>query len=175
MTELKVTLEQFEDTRVYNCYVSVSEKIASQYIEGSNRRIKCIIADKINIQSSLMPWPEGYFILINQNIIKSLNLRIGDSFSLKIEKDTSEYGMEMPEELQVLLDQDEEGNRLFHELTSGKMRNLIYIVSKVKNTNSRLNKSLAIIDHLREANGKLDFKALNVKLKEYNQRGKMNF
>ncbi|MBE62878.1 MAG: hypothetical protein CMB89_11005, partial [Flammeovirgaceae bacterium] len=70
-------------------------------------------------------------------------------------------------------DQDKLASEFFHDLTPGKQRNLIYIISKVKNTDSRINKALAIIDHLTERNGKLDFKLLNEKIKEYNQRGKL--
>lgn len=171
---INVLLAQFEDTRVYNCYVHIHTHVAEEFIEGNNRRIKCLIADQITIQSSLMPYPDGYFILINQKIISKLKLKIGDSFQIKIEKDHSDYGMEMPEELATLLNQDTEGNTYFHELTPGKQRNLIYIVSQVKNTDSRLLKSLAILDHLKEASGKLDFKLLNLKIKEYNHHRKMN-
>lgn len=174
MTELKVALSQFEDNRVYNCYAHVSSEIAETFIEGRNRRIICLIADSLSIQSSLMPYPEGYFILINQKIISQLGLKIGDSFNIKIEKDNSDYGMEMPEELGTLLEQDAAGNAFFHALTAGKQRNLIYIVSQVKSSDSRLLKSLAIMDHLKDVGGRLDFKQLNLKIKEYNQRKKMN-
>jgi uncharacterized protein YdeI (YjbR/CyaY-like superfamily) len=77
----------------------------------------------------------------------------------------------MPEELQVLLDQDDMGNELFHALTKGKQRSLVYLVSKVKNSNSRLNKSLAIIEHLKDVKGKLDYRMLNEKIKYYNNLG----
>ncbi len=174
MIDITLTLSQFEDTRVFNYYAHVSRKVAEQLIDGENRRIKCRIADKIDIQSSFMPYLDGYFILINQKIITRLGLKLGDSFSIKIEKDTSEYGMEMPDELQALLDQDDDGNEYFQNLTPGKQRNLIYIINQVKNTDSRLTKALAIVDHLKDVDGKLDFKLLNEKIKEYNQHRKLN-
>ena len=87
--------------------------------------------------------------------------------------EASKYGVDMPEELQAALDQDPLAMEFFDLLTPGKQRNLIYLVNKVKNTNSRINKALAIIDHLTEMQGKLDFKLLNEKIKEYNQRGKL--
>jgi hypothetical protein len=57
-------------------------------------------------------------------------------------------------------------------LTKGKQRGLIYIVTKVKNTNSRLNKSLAIIEHLKDVKGNLEYKMLNEKIKYYNNLDK---
>lgn len=38
----------------------------------------------------------------------------------------------MPEELEELLHQDEEGNRLFHALTPGKQRTLLYYIGAPK-------------------------------------------
>ena len=76
----------------------------------------------------------------------------------------------MPIELQELLYQDPEGSNYFESLTPGRKRNLIHIVSVVKNTNSRLNKALAIVHHLKEFEGKLDFKILIQTIKHYNNR-----
>lgn len=173
MINITLQLSQFEDRRVYNYYAHVPRSLADPFIEGQNRRIKCLIEGEIEIQSSLMPYPDGYFILINQQIISKLGLTVGDQFSIILEKDTSEYGMEMPEELQALLDQDKQANEYFHSLTPGKQRNLIYIVNQVKNSDSRLTKAFAIIDHLKEVNGKLEFRLLNEKIKEYNESKKL--
>ncbi len=84
-------------------------------------------------------------------------------------KDESEYGMPMPEEFGEVLDQDHEADKYFHSLTAGKQRSLIYIVSKVKNTDSRIRKSLAIADHITANRGSIDYKLLNEAFKEYNK------
>ena len=73
----------------------------------------------------------------------------------------------------MLLEQDEEGSKYFHQLTPGKKRSLIYLVGSVKNIDSQLNKGLAILDHLKAEQGNLDFKKLNQLIKEYNQRSKL--
>jgi uncharacterized protein YdeI (YjbR/CyaY-like superfamily) len=84
-------------------------------------------------------------------------------------KDDSKYGMPMPDEFQEVLYQEPDASKYFHELTAGKQRSLLYIVGKVKNTESRIKKSLAIADHLVANKGKLDFKMLNEAFKEYNK------
>jgi len=98
---------------------------------------------------------------------------VDDQVTLKIEKDHSEFGHEVPESFQTLLEQDPIGKAHFDALTPGKQRSLIYVVGKVKNIDSQLNKGLAILDHLKSVNGKLDFKQLNTLIKEYNQRSKL--
>jgi len=65
-----------------------------------------------------------------------------------------------------LLQIDDEGNKLFHELTPGKQRSLLFIIGKPKNSDTRLRKALMTIDYLKEANGKLDFKELQTFYKD---------
>jgi len=115
-----------------------------------------------------MPKDGAYFILINKQVRDQLGLALGDPVEIRLEADQSEYGMPMPDELQVTLAQDEMASRHFHALTPGKQRNLIYIVSRVKSTDSRIRKALAIAEHLNASRGKLDFKALNEVIKRYN-------
>lgn len=168
---VKTTLEKFptEVSKVYRLHFPVVKTIAKHFIDGDNRRVKCSIGGEEVIRSGLIPFRDYWYILCNQSMQKRLNLNVGESVELEIVKDDSEYGMEMPEELQVMLDQEPQASDYFEQLTPGKQRNLIYLVSQVKNMNSRINKSLAIVAHLKESNGKLDFKRLNELIKHYNQ------
>lgn len=169
MIEIQATFQTAESSLSWNNRILVPIEVAEQLILNKDRRMIAHINHETKIHCALMPEPGGYFIMVNKSIVKSLNLVDGQKVSLILEKDTSEYGMEMPEELQTFLDQDEEGSKHFHELTPGKQRNLIHLVAKVKNTDSRIKKSMAIMEHLKEKNGTLDFKMLNEKIKQFNQ------
>lgn len=173
--EFTTSLAKFttKNAGVYGLHLPVPESISSQFIEGEDRRVICTINDSLVMHSGLMPFEDYWYILMNQANTKKLGLHIGDTVKVHLVKDHSEYGMPMPEELGELLAQDPEGNDHFHRLTPGKQRNLIYIVSSVKNTHGRLNKALAIVDHLKMENGNLDFKRLNALIKEYNVMGKL--
>jgi hypothetical protein len=164
------TLENFH-TSLWQFHTPVPEDIALTFIEGENKRILCQLNDLPPYPAALMKSKAYWFVLINKSLRERLIIGEGEKLTVQIEKDHSEYGHEMAEELQVLLDQDELGNQLFHALTKGKQRSLVYLVTKVKNSNSRLNKSLAIIEHLKDVKGKLDFKMLNEKIKYYNNLG----
>jgi len=172
MIQFTTTLQKF-DSNLWGFHLPVPSTIADQFIEGSDKRVICRINDEIRIQNALMPYSEGYFLLLNKDLVKKLNLTIGEDVKLKLEKDRSEFGLPMPETFRTLLEQDIDANRYFEQLTPGRKRSLIYIVGKVKNIDSQLNKGLAILDHLKSAKGKLDFKKLNQLIKEYNQRAKL--
>jgi len=165
---LTTTLEKF-DSRLWTYHLPIPIAIAEKYIDGNNRRIKCTFIDHSTIQTALMPSTDYWFIMVNVTLRNKLNLSVGDEVTISIEKDHTEYGMEIPESFIVLMDQDAEGKAHFDNLTPGKKRTLIYLVANVKNIDSQLRKGMAILDHLKEANGKLDFKLINQKIKEYNR------
>jgi predicted DNA-binding antitoxin AbrB/MazE fold protein len=147
----------------------VPEAVSESLLLSGHRRVICTLNESLRISCALMPDKGRYFILINQSNLRKLRLKEGDKVAVVLESDNSPYGMEMPEELETMLSQDEEFARMFHRLTPGKQRNLIHIVGKVKNTDSRIRKSLAIAEHLHDTGGVIDFKKLAETLKKYNQ------
>jgi hypothetical protein len=165
--EFPGTLGKF-DFNHWHFHISVPNEIADQLMDEKHRRVLIWIKDSGPYHMALMKAKECWYILVNQGLRKKLELDEKNTFPVKIERDESEFGHEVPEELQVLLDQDETGNNLFRKLTVGKQRSLVYLVSSVKNSESRMRKSLAILHHLKQAQGKLDFKQLNVWIKHYN-------
>jgi len=155
-------------TDLWGHHFWVAEDAAAALLTNGNRRVICMINGQVRISAALMPDKGRHFILLNKQVRGQLGVLCGDQITVTLESDTSEFGMEMPEEFQTVLLQDETANHLFHALTPGKQRALIHIVGKVKNTDSRIRKALAIAHHLNETEGKIDFKLLNVHLKYFN-------
>lgn len=167
MANFVSSLENF-DNNLWQFHVPVPEEIANSLMEGDNRRVICTLDNLPSFHAALMKCKDYWFVLINQKIRKALNKNSGQLLKVTLVKDTSTYGHEMPEELQVLLDQDTEASQYFHGLTMGKQRSLIYIVTKVKSSEARLKKALAITSHLVLSKGNLDYKKLNEQIKYYN-------
>lgn len=172
MTSFISSLRNFK-SKLWGYYFPVPAEIAEKYIDGQNRRVICNIDGKHSMQCALMPYADGYFLLVNKEVVRRLGISENVEVKLTLEKDNSEHGHEVPETFQMLLDQDEKGRNHFNDLTPGKKRSLIYLVGKVKNIDSQLNKGLAIMDHLKAEDGKLDFKKLYDLIKVYNQRSKL--
>lgn len=53
--------------------------------------------------------------------------------------------VEVPEELQAVLDQDDEGRTVWNSITPGLQRSLCYYVKSVRNVDSRIKRALDII------------------------------
>jgi len=71
----------------------------------------------------------------------------------------------VPAELSELFRQDREGNRLFHSLTPGRQRTLLYIVGSARDAETRAWRASLVIRHLRENRGKVQYRQLYQSLK----------
>ena len=160
------------NSNVWSFHIKVPIEISKYFLDQDIKRLICRINDQVEFHCALMPEGKGqYFININKELRKQLEVRLGDSLKCVVKEDISKYGMPLPEEMEVLFEQDEEADRLFHDLTSGKQRTLLYTVGKPKSTEVRLKKALVIIEYLKSVNGQLDFKELNQAFKEANESG----
>lgn len=162
------TVESF-NSALWKYHFVVPNELAKQFVEGNDRRVICTVNRTEELRCALMPRNGTYFILLNNAVRKRLKLTLGETLEYTLQKDRSEYGFEMPEELQEALSQNKQAQDAFHQLTKGKQRSLIYIVVKVKSSDSRIRKALAIAHHLEESEGELDFKRLNELIKHYNR------
>lgn len=71
----------------------------------------------------------------------------------------------MPEEFREVLDQDPEGDRLFHALTPGLQRSMLYSIGKRKDIDKRIHTALVLIEHIKRNNGKVVYEELREELK----------
>jgi bifunctional DNA-binding transcriptional regulator/antitoxin component of YhaV-PrlF toxin-antitoxin module len=155
----KSTIGKF-DGNLWHYHIAVPVKYVQDFLE--NKRIVCTLNQHTTFQAALMPMGDGnYFININKKLRENLKLNEGDKVEVMLDLDNSEYGLPMPDEFAELLQQDEEGNQVFHSLTPGKQRSLIYIAGNVKNPDLRIKRGIAILEHLKATGGKIDFKKLN--------------
>jgi hypothetical protein len=172
--EISVTLENMDNSRLWGHHFRIPDEVVKKLTKGTDRRVLCSVNGTKAIHCAIMPSPEGAFIMLNKTLVKQLKLEVGKPASLLLEKDQSEFGMEVAEEFEAVIFGDEELAHYFSALTPGKKRNLLHLVNKLKSSDIRINRAMAIGQHLRETKGALDFKRLNETIKEFNQRNRMS-
>jgi len=170
--EFSAPLEKHDSSLGWYFIIYIPVDLIPELGSAKSPRVKATYNQKLESHVSVKSKGDVRFLVINSEIRKKLNLVEGEKVDVKVEPETSEYGMPMPEELALMLVEDETANIHFHNLTRGKQRTLIFLVSKLKNVDARIRKALGIVEHLNEFNGELDFKALNEKFKEINIRTK---
>ncbi len=72
-----------------------------------------------------------------------------EKLKVSIKKDDSEYGMEMPLELEEVLSIDPEGLQAFQKLSPGRKRTALYFISKAKREETRIQRSILIVENIK--------------------------
>jgi len=156
------------NSSVYGFAIPVPKKVGDGYKKADIKRLVVTYNGKEKANCAFMPGMEkGYWLVINKQIRTKLKLDIGSKVDVIVEADTSKYGMPLPPEMEELLLQDPEGDIIFHKLTAGKQRSLLYIIGKPKTSDTRLKKAVAILEYLKMVNGKLDFPEMNEYIKNF--------
>lgn len=131
-------------------YLHIPAKVVTQLGGSFSKRLICTVNGSVTFQCGLVGAGHGNaYISITKKRMKELGVALGDTVSVMLEDDRSEYGMEVPEELLVLLAQDEEGKRRFDALTPSQQRYIIGYVNGVKHPDKRLGRALLLIGNLK--------------------------
>ena len=165
--EYIITTKLFRlDSNVWDYVFNVPTEIASKL---DQRVIFTINSAKEYHGALLLRGKQGYIINTNKEMRKHEGLVPDQHFEVSLRVDKSKYGIFLPDEMKEALLLDEEASELFHQLTPGKQRSLLHIAGQPKSSEIRIKKALVILNYLKESNGALDFKALNLAFKEANR------
>ncbi len=146
-------------------FLVIEPKIAKKFpTDGKSRRVVCQINDGEPFQCAILPWGEIFYIIVNKKRRDAIGINVGDTVNVVLTEDDSKYGLPMPDEFREVLNQDPDGDKLFHSLTAGKQRSILYLLGNIKNIDDRIYQALIIVDHIKE-NGKVDDKKLYEELK----------
>ncbi len=152
-------------------FLEFSKAVVDKFgFEGKYKRVVCTINGGDGFQCALLPSGGLFYIIVNKKRRDELGIVADETVSVLLERDISKYGLPMPEEFQEVLDQDPEGDRLFHLLTPGKQRSLLHFAGQRKDVDERIYYSLIIIEHLKKNDGEIDHRKLHEELKSTTNR-----
>lgn len=142
----------FESSLSSTHTVIVPHTVAASFINNGHKRVVATITfnqKSVVFHAALQKYHGMYHITFNKQNQKKLGVFLNDYFAVTLHPDTSKYGVEMPEELEAVLQSDPEAQRIFESFTAGKKRGLIYYILKIKNSQNRIDKSLMITENLK--------------------------
>lgn len=159
------------DNKLWGAHVRVPKVIVKDLAGDGSRRVVCMLKGSVTFQCALVPFGKGIFVItVNRKLRQSLGLEIGTKLSVSLSKDTSEYGLPLPDEFREVVHQDPEAGTLFHALTRGRQRTLLYIVGSAKTPDKRIARSIIIAEHLKTNRGKINYRQLHMMLRNQNRR-----
>ncbi|MEP6945029.1 MAG: YdeI/OmpD-associated family protein [Acidobacteriota bacterium] len=147
-------------------FLMIDKKIVDKFgFPDKFKRVICSINGSGGFQCALLPWQQMFYIIVNKKKRDALGIVSGDIVDVELVRDESQYGLPMPEEFREVLDQDPDGDRLFHALTKGKQRSVLYHIGNVKDIDRRIHVALIFVEHLKNNDGKILNKILMEELK----------
>ena len=143
-------------------YLEVPATVVKKIGGIGKQRLICEVNKEIKFQCGLMSLPEGKaYISINSKRLKDLEVGMGDIVDIILTEDASEYGVDVPEELNELFKQDTEGKRRFDLLKPGMQRYILNHVGVVKSAQLKLERAFTLITNLKKLSvGKETFKEM---------------
>lgn len=154
------------DNKIWTSHFPIPQDWMQKMRKTDIKRFICTAENRISYPCAIQNYTKDYpVIVMNKTILKKLKLDYGDSVTIEISEDKSEYGMPISEEFIAVMDTDLNGKKYFEKLTPGKQRALIYMISSTKNTDIRIRKSLIIFEHLKMNHGEIIAKELQQMLK----------
>lgn len=102
------------------------------------------------VERALIPHGDGtHHILVSTSMRSKLKVRQGDLLTLSLKRDERPSDqVDLPEELQIALEQDQEANRRFQLLKPGDRRGMAYWVNSAKGIDTRIKRALDMVSRL---------------------------
>jgi hypothetical protein len=109
------------------------------------KRVLLIFSKSVILHSSVRPLKnDTSFFFIGKKRIKELNFKVGETISVTIKPDDSEFQFEDSAELLEVLKTDKLAAKVFNKLTPGNKRSLLYLVNRFTSSDKRIETALHI-------------------------------
>lgn len=133
------TIKQLEKRKGGYFYLKIDSEIINQFSRKRATRMICTIDNIVSYRCGLNHLGDGnFYIIVAGKYLEKLDKELNDKVAYKIEEDPDQLGVEIPEVLSVLLEQDSEAKEIFDKITDGKKRSLIYSILKIKNIDRQI-------------------------------------
>ena len=132
--------------------LQLPEHIVLPFLEKDLKRVKAVASfngKEITFHGAIQKRNGNYYMTFGKRYQKQLGIFRNEYFQLQFFEDTSEYGVEVPEEFDAVMKSDSEAHRIFESFTKGKQRGIIYGVARYKNAQTRIDKSLLVCENLK--------------------------
>ncbi len=131
-------------------FITLDDKTVQSLTKDGNRRVICKMNREVAFHCAILKKSEGgSFINVGLSICKKLKLELGSKVTATFQIDKTGYQFNMPEEFEEVLSTDLAASTIFHSLTEGNQRGLIYLVAQVKSSDKKIERALKIAEKIK--------------------------
>jgi hypothetical protein len=137
--ESEQIIGQLEKIKGGYFYLKIEAAIINAFEKKRHTRMICTLDKKVSFRCGLNHLGDGnFFIIVSGKNLEQINKTIGSKIHFKIEEDPDQLGVEIPEVLTVVLEQDAGLKLIYGKISDGKKRSLIYAILKTKNIDKQV-------------------------------------
>ncbi|MDT0607126.1 YdeI/OmpD-associated family protein [Croceitalea rosinachiae] len=130
----------------------LSQKIVEPFIKKKFKRVRAVAkfeGRELTFHAAIQKIHGQYCMMFGKRYQKELGIFPNDIFKLQFFEDTSKYGVEVPEEFEAVMLSDYDAYQIFESLTDGRKRGLIYTITRYKNSQTKIDKTLLLCENLK--------------------------
>lgn len=128
-------------------FLKIEAEIVNQFKNKRQTRFLCTLEKSLTFQCGLNHLGDGnFFIILSTKNLQTVDKKLGDKIHYELNEDPNPLGVEMPEVLEAILEQDETVKATFESLTLGKKRNVIHQINKIKDIDKQVQKTIKLIN-----------------------------
>ncbi len=140
------TIKQLPKNRGAYYYVQLDAQTVDTFPLKNKTRLICSLKDQVEFQCGLNHLGDGnFFIILSKSRLEEISMYPGEDLSFTVKQDPNPLGVDMPEVLEVLLEQDAVLKGHFEKLTMGKKRHIIHSINRIKSIDIQINKATTMI------------------------------
>lgn len=129
-------------------FLILNAETVEQFTHKKQTRLICRLDHKISFQCGLNHYGDGnFFIIISSKNMRAIDKNAGDMIYFEISEDPNPLGAEIPETVQILLEQDAVLKEKFGLLTDGKKRSILIQINKIKDIDKQVSKAIELINN----------------------------
>ena len=144
--QLQQPLLKLEPRRGGSFYLTIPAHVVDQFPKGKQTRLLCTIDERIVLNCGLNHLGNGdFFIIVATRHVKVLGVKPGDTLRFTLEEAPQPLGVDLPEVLEALLEQDEDLAQVFEGMTDGKKRSLVFLLQGSKDVDRQVQKAIQFL------------------------------
>lgn len=136
-------------------YLKIDAEIINQFPNKRHTRFLCTLDGSLTYQCGLNHLGDGnFFIILSTKNLAAVGKTLGDSIEFELKEDPNPLGVDMPEILEIVLEQNSELNADWEKLTLGKKRSVIFNIIKIKDLDTQVQKVTQLINEAQSTKAK---------------------
>jgi hypothetical protein len=120
-------------------FLKIEADIIHQFKNKRHTRFKCTLENSLTFPCGLNHLGDGnFFIILSSKNLEAVQKKLGDNIYFELHEDPNPLGVDMPEVLEAVLEQDEITKANFENLTMGQKRSVIFALNKIKDIDKQI-------------------------------------